>query len=467
MVINYFGYRDDPRLQAPSYPSHCLHFLRQLGRGSSPEPTPASAWNPLDIHIVGAGIAGLAAAISLARQNHSVTIHEQAHALPDDDTGIQLPPNAARLLLKMGLGSYLEKYVTEQENVFLRRWKDGNVIGRTKFGYDFRQKFDAPYWVIHRAHFHQAMQDMAGDLGVVIEMDSKVVSYNTEAPNLTLANGTVVKADLIIAADGVNSSARKLVPKALESTPHITGFASYRAEINMERMKEDPELAELLEKSSLNLWLGDNRHVQTYKIDSGKTFIMVMCYPDNDAGMEYGEVDPTSALLHMREEFKDWDPVLTKIINMVEHTQKWPMYSGSRLKRWVSGKFLVLGDAAHTMLPYMSQGPAIAVEDAVALAHSLGRITAKSQISLALSVFEKVRVERANQMQEASLLNGKIWHFPDGPLQKARDLAMMPEVKGQPFSHSPNQWSDPSTQMWCYGYNTEREIDLEWSRYRV
>lgn len=96
-------------------------------------------------------------------------------------------------------------------------------------------------------------------------------------------------------------------------------------------------------------------------------------------------------------------------------------------------------------------GAAMDVEDSVALAQSLNRITAKSQIPLALSIFEKVRVERANKMQEASLLNGKLWHFPDGPLQQARDLAMMPEVKGQPFSHSPNQWSDPTTQMWCYG----------------
>ncbi|KAJ5618514.1 hypothetical protein N7528_006625 [Penicillium herquei] len=465
MVINYFGYRDDPRLQSPSYPSHCLHFLRLLGKSQSE--TKKSAWSKLNVHVVGAGTAGLTTAIALARQNHTVTIHEQAQQLSEDDAGIQIPPNAARLLLKMGLGPYLEKYATEQENVFLRRWQTGKVIGRTKIGYDFRSKFDAPYWVIHRAHFHKAMKDMASALGVKIEMASKVVSYDTAAPTLTLEDGTVIQADLIVAADGVNSLARANVPRALESTPHITGFATYRAEIDIDKMREDPELAELVDRSSMNLWLGDNRHVQAYKIDSGKTFHMVMSYPDDSAGMEDSNAEPLTALLHMRQEFTGWDPLLTKIVNLVQHTKKCPIYSGSRLKRWVSGKFLVLGDAAHTILPYMGQGPAMAIEDGVALAHSLGRITSKTQIPLALSVFEKVRVERANQMQEASLLNGKIWHFPDGPLQKARDLAMMPEVKGQPFSHSPNQWSDPTTQMWCYGYNTEKEVDLEWSRYRV
>ncbi|KAJ5691803.1 hypothetical protein N7462_001226 [Penicillium macrosclerotiorum] len=120
------------------------------------------------------------------------------------------------------------------------------------------------------------------------------------------------------------------------------------------------------------------------------------------------------------------------------------------MNRWISGKLVVLGDAAHAMLPYMSQGAAIAVEDGVALAQSLSKIKSTTQIPLALSVFESVRVERASKMQEASLLNGKLWHFADGPLQQARDAAMRPEVENRPFSHSPNQWSDPATQMWCY-----------------
>jgi salicylate hydroxylase len=101
----------------------------------------------------------------------------------------------------------------------------------------------------------------------------------------------------------------------------------------------------------------------------------------------------------------------------------------------------------------------MAVEDGVALARALTKIQARSDIPEALLIYEKVRIERTSQMQEASLLNGQLWHFPDGPLQQARDEAMLPETKGLPFTHSPNQWSDPATQMWCYGYDTEGEID--------
>ena len=112
----------------------------------------------------------------------------------------------------------------------------------------------------------------------------------------------------------------------------------------------------------------------------------------------------------------------------------------------------------------MVAGAAIAVEDGVALARAISKITSKEHIPLALSAFEKVRIERASQMQEASLLNGKLWHFPDGPLQRARDAAMAPEVERRPFSHSPNQWSDPATQMWCYAYDAEGEVDRAWDR---
>lgn len=115
------------------------------------------------------------------------------------------------------------------------------------------------------------------------------------------------------------------------------------------------------------------------------------------------------------------------------------------------------------MLIYRT-GAAMAVEDGVALARSLSHMDSIEQLQEALDIFEMVRIERAGQMQEASLLNGQLWHFADGPLQEARDAAMASEVEGIPFSHSPNQWSDPATQMWCYGYDADKEIDAAWTK---
>lgn len=172
---------------------------------------------------------------------------------------------------------------------------------------------------------------------------------------------------------------------------------------------------------------------------------------------------------------------------MIEKTIKWPLVSGAPLSQWTSGRVVILGDAAHAMLPYMSQGKptfasfqfssqcnwnvltristpgaAMAVEDGPALARSLSKITSDTQVLEALRIFEKVRIDRASKMQEASLLNGKLWHFADGPAQRARDVAMQPETREEPFSYSPNQWSDPATQMWAYAYDAEKEIDRAW-----
>jgi salicylate hydroxylase len=160
---------------------------------------------------------------------------------------------------------------------------------------------------------------------------------------------------------------------------------------------------------------------------------------------------------------------LFKVIRKINKTLKWPLMSGdTSISHWVaqSGKLLMLGDAAHAMVPYMSQGAAMAVEDGAALATSLSHVTDFTELPKALSIFEAERMKRSGQMQEASLINGKIWHFEDGPEQEARDEAMRPEVEGRHFMQSPNQWSDPVTQAWAYGYDAEEEIEKRWKQSR-
>jgi salicylate hydroxylase len=133
---------------------------------------------------------------------------------------------------------------------------------------------------------------------------------------------------------------------------------------------------------------------------------------------------------------------------MVHHAIKWPLMTGGPLPNWVSSsyKLLMMGDAAHSILPYMSQGAAMAVEDGAALGEILSLIENREEVPLALDVFVEVRTKRSYQMQEASLLNCKLWHFADGPEQRARDAATRAEVEGRHFLSSANQWSDPVTQ---------------------
>jgi len=104
----------------------------------------------------------------------------------------------------------------------------------------------------------------------------------------------------------------------------------------------------------------------------------------------------------------------------------------------------------------------MAVEDGAALAELLSNIQSKDQIQAAMRIFEKERLVRTSQMQQASAINGKLWHFADGPEQQARDEAMRSEVEGRWYSESPNQWSDPVTANWCYGYDAEKQVAKAW-----
>ncbi|KAJ6020092.1 hypothetical protein N7499_003383 [Penicillium canescens] len=449
-------------LSMPTYPSNCLEFAKPFSSSVTDSPDYLqSAKVPLNILLVGAGLGGLATAIALTQSGHKVTVYERTPVLGEVGAGIQIPSNSTRILFKLGLKSYLAPYVAEPESISFRRWQSGEVIGNTKLVPDFTQNFSAPYYVIHRAHFHTALYQKVQDMGIEIKLGANVESYDPVAGSITLADGITHTGDLVIAADGIKSVARTVVLGGVDVTFQKPGFAAYRATVDVERMRKDPDVSWVLEKPGLNIWIGDSRHVMTYTIKAGKAFNMVLSHPD---ATDPSTWDPSKAVEDMKAEFEGWDPVLTKVIDMVENTLKWPLTSGLTLDKWVSNKLVILGDAAHAMLPYMSQGAAMAVEDGLALSRSLSKIGNKEQLAEALSVFEKVRIKRAGQMQEASLLNSHLWHFADGPLQEARDSAMAPEVLGIAFSHSPNQWSDPATQMWCYGYDTEKAIDEAWEK---
>lgn len=451
------------QLPIPSYPTRSLNFLKALPSiGGSVKasyeisnPSPSSL--ALDVLVVGAGLGGLAVGIALARRGHAVTIFEQAPHMGEVGAGIQVPSNVSRLLLRWGLGPLLDGKVVEPEDISIRRWANGNLIGYTNCVPHFQDTFGAPYYVVHRAHLHESMQRLAKELGVQVLTTSKVLDFDMDAPSLTLKDGSTFRGDLIVAADGIDSVARKTILDGVEKEPLRTGFAAYRATVDAEKIREDPIVSWVLKKPHVNLWIGEMRHVMTYTIAGGNTFNMVLSHPETEDPETW---DQSKALDSMKDHFRGWDPVVLKLIGMIEKTLKWPLMTGAPLDKWIapSGKLLMLGDAAHAMLPYMSQGAAMAVEDAASLAEAISMIKSKSELSTALEVFQTVRVKRANQMQEASLINGKLWHFADGPEQEARDMAMRPEVEGLHFDESPNQWSDPVTQAWCYGYDAEEAM---------
>lgn len=135
-----------------------------------------------------------------------------------------------------------------------RRWEDGKPIGHTKLVPDFQDTYDAPYYVIHRADFHESLHQLALQLGVEVIINSRVSSYDEETATVETANGEKFTADLLVAADGVKSLARSVVLGGVDQPPQLTGFAAYRATVSTTLMEQDPDTAWLLERPGLNIW---------------------------------------------------------------------------------------------------------------------------------------------------------------------------------------------------------------------
>ncbi|KAJ9663158.1 hypothetical protein H2198_000919 [Neophaeococcomyces mojaviensis] len=515
---NAFRFLDDP--QFPSYPAPkpTLHAHQDLPKSIS-----SSAWlQPpiparcrLQINIVGAGLAGLATAITLTLSGHKVTVFEQAPAFGEVGAGIQVPPNSTRYLLAWGVGPHLEPHISEPEAIRLRRWQNGELIGMTRLRGNtgnpgFREKFGAPYFVVHRADYHGALVARCKELNIDIREGSEVVSYefrdaaspsathSTRGKNLAdgpsqlsnpepaavllLKNGTSHPADLIIAADGLKSPARTAILHSHNLSPispQPTAQAAYRATIPLSNLQSHPTTTWITETPNQNLWIGPSRHCMTYSIggpsNPNRVFNLVLSHPEPNPP-ETWSTDPGSVRTEMKSHFAGWDTRFLSVLDRLSDSSsgrvvKWPIMTIPPLPTWThaSSRLLVIGDAAHAMVPYMSQGAAIAVEDAAAVSAVLAQVEDTIKIADALRVFERVRMRRARGMQQASWLNGEIWHLEDGQAQRARDQGMGGDVEEEGdalMDWNANQWSDPVCQAWTYGYDAVKEVVREWDEWK-
>ncbi|OAP60201.1 hypothetical protein AYL99_05203 [Fonsecaea erecta] len=448
----------------PSYPAGSHHWLKQFQDSDLKYTVNGDSQSKdLDIAIIGAGVGGLSAAIALKRVGFRVTVYENAPALGEIGAGIQVPPNSARLLHSWGLESALSKNSVKPEGLIWRRWQNGQKIAHTRLNPEFSEWFDAPYYVIHRAHLHDILHQRAKELGVEVVLNHRVVQYDPDTPSFTKEDGTTLTADLIIGADGLKSIARRTLLGERYTEPFSGGLAAFRATVKIDEMKADPDTAWIAESNSLNLWVGHQTHAMTYSIAGGRLYNMVLTHPEPNEPEKWNQAN---ALAEMKSVYTGWDPSLRKLLDMVGETQKWPIQQVKIPDTWTSssGQLVLLGDAAHAMLPNMALGAAMAVEDAATLAEILKEFPRRETLRKAVSLYEKIRIPRAKAIQEASILHGYTLHYPDGPLQEARDTAMKPEVEGKHFIRSPNQWSDPATQLFCYDYDTISEVHKELQR---
>ena len=390
-----------------------------------------------EIAVVGGGIGGLAAAAFLRRAGLTVTVYEQAQALGEVGAGLIVAPNAARLLRRLPSAMRLEDVGVVLETGWeFRRWADGTVLFSQQLGDACYRRYGEHTWTMHRADLLAVLASALGDVTVETGRRCTGAAQDADGVTLTFVTGDPVRADAVIAADGIHSALREHVTTV--STPRAYGLSAWRSLV---RAAAAPAFAR---RPVQTLWLGHRRHLVHYPVRGGQLVNLVAFSPAADDVVESwsaaGRPEDLAA------EFAGWDPRLGELVGAADRVGRWSVLDRAPLRRWVSGRIALLGDAAHPMLPFYAQGAGQAVEDAAVIAVCLA--SGHHDLPAALERYERIRLPRASQVQEASRGRTAHHHLPDGPEQRARDAAFAAE---DALSHND----------WIYAYDAEQAVPAD------
>ncbi|OBT97710.1 hypothetical protein VE01_05027 [Pseudogymnoascus verrucosus] len=418
----------------------------------------------LNIVVIGAGLGGLAVALALrtATSRHVITVLESAPALAEIGAGLQITPNAAKLLIRWGLGDQLQKVTTVPEQFTIYRYSNGEVLGkRDNYGAEMLAKYGAPFWDVHRADLQIAMYERAKNLGIKFRFSAQVESYDLATPKAILQGGEEVHADLIIAADGLWSRCRSSMLGYIAS-PTPTGDLAYRIVLNFDQVK-DPEVLRFLSKPQVHLWAGPDCHAIYYPLRNNTMCNIVLLVPDNlpeNVARAPGSID------EMKEIFRNWDPILQKLLSLVTDVDKWKLMHREEMDAWSNEHATVafLGDSCHPMLPYMAQGANSSIEDGAALGVLLSKLSKKEDLASILQVYQDLRKPRSTAIAKSSEKQRYYNHLPDGAEQKVRDALMKSQIQ-EPQPGYPFYWIDPQMQSWVYGYDADLEAHTAWDKF--
>ncbi|KAH8902077.1 FAD/NAD(P)-binding domain-containing protein [Coniochaeta sp. PMI_546] len=413
----------------------------------------------LDVIVVGAGLGGLGAAISSALSGHKITVFESAKELQEVGAGLQITPNATRLLDAWRLPESLWASAAEPTTLTVHRY-DGTVLSHSpEFNKDIRRRYRAPFIDLHRVDLQQALYARALSLNVTFRLGSKVktVESHSATPSITLESGEKVSADLVIAADGLWSACRSaFVGRA--DPPQPTGDLAYRVVLDAEKhLRNDPELYRWVTEPAVHFWVGPGAHAVGYSLRAGQMYNIVLLVPDD---LPEGVSRMAGSVEEMRALFQKWDPILARFLSKVEVVDKWKLMHRPELPHWVNeqGNFVFLGDACHPMLPYLAQGANSALEDGAVLGGLLGHIQTKAQLPQALRLYEKLRKARGDAIARETFKQRHDFHLPDGPEQQARDDLFLSQLGKELKGPFPSRWQCPDVQPWLYGYDAHSEV---------
>jgi salicylate hydroxylase len=374
------------------------------------------------IFVAGAGIGGLTASLALAGQGFRVVVLEKTERLEEAGAGLQLSPNASRVLIELGLEPRLAARAVTPDAISLMSARRGGEIARLPLGEAAAFRAGAPYWVLHRADLQAALQAEVNDHpDIELRLGCQFEDVVTHAKGLTVVqrSGMTRQPELalaLIGADGIWSAVRHhLFP---QMQPRFSGLIAWRGTLDA------TELPREYTRRRIQLWMGPNAHLVAYPISGARQINVVAVVPGGwnrpgwSAPGETGEIKNAFA-------FSRWPGPARMLIGAIDDWRKWALFTVPDGGAWTAGAVALLGDAAHAMLPFAAQGAAMAIEDAAVLAKCLGETQRQGgpTIPAALQRYARLRRPRVLRLQRAARRAGLIYHLT-GPAAFARDLAI-------------------------------------------
>jgi 3-hydroxybenzoate 6-monooxygenase len=376
--------------------------------------------------IVGGGIGGLSAALCITRRGGAVTVLERSKSFAELGAGIQLAPNATRILQRLGVLETILPVAVLPRRLVLADAMESRELTSLDLT-DFPARYGAPYLVLHRNDLLSALLDACARSGVRLCTDVNVIELtDTGAATVAVcADGREFNAEIAIGADGLHSRIRRYFS---DDEPVNSGFVAYRGAVPMGQVERHADLRDVV------AWIGPGLHLVQYPLRSGQMYNQVAVF--RSRAYLRGEADwgnpaeLTAAFAgcseHVRESLKT-----LSIVN------RWPMLDRLPMPDWARGHVALLGDAAHPMLQYLAQGACQAIEDADVLAAELAAAAGAGRpFSDGLASYAARRAPHAMRVQRTARTWGEIWHV-DGVAKLLRDELLLDRDVGD---HKHVEW---------------------------
>jgi salicylate hydroxylase len=374
------------------------------------------------IFIAGAGIGGMTASLALAARGFRVVLLEKAEKLEETGAGLQLSPNATRVLMALGLKDRLGSRAVVPDSINIMSARAGGEIVRIPLGEAATQRAGAPYWVVHRADLQAALQSAVDDNpDVDLRLGCQFEDAVAHAKGLTVVqrrgNSRYSEVGLaLIGADGIWSNVRRhLFP---DVTPQFSGMIAWRGTLDATQLPRE------YTAPRVQLWMGPGAHLVAYPISGARRINVVAIVPGtwNRPGWSApGDGLELKAIFGASR----WPGPARMMLGAVDDWHRWALFTVPESGRWYAGTIGLLGDAVHAMLPFAAQGAGMAIEDAAVLAKVLGDGPAETaaQVTKALRRYRRARRSRVAKVQALAEKQGRIYHM-SGPMALARDLSI-------------------------------------------